>query len=145
MKILDSSWEEIVCSKTDCKRAQKWFTWGKSRFLQCWADNTPPFTSSSFPRYTLSDWAMHSQQNNIPSRWQVGLQPALRHGKIKATLLASDFHILHVVKTREVPRYGWCSGCFLPMVSFLGDAKRSSHAAEADGSEGCSPSCRICL
>lgn len=73
----------------------------------CSAGQTTPLPlPSPLSRHTLSDWARHSQQNNFPSHWQVELQPALGHRKIKATQLAADFHVLHVVKARKVPRYG---------------------------------------
>lgn len=58
---------------------------------------------------------MHSQQNNFPSHWQVELQPALGHREIKATLLAADFHILHIVKAKKVPRYGRALATFSQM------------------------------
>lgn len=88
---------------------------------------------------------MHTQQDSFPSRWQVELQSVLGHGKIKVIQLAAEFHILHVVGARKVPRDGWCSDQFLTTVWLLGDAGRSSLAAEADGRGGCSPLCRIHL
>lgn len=46
---------------------------------------------------------MHPQQDRFPSHWQVELQPALGHGKIKAIQLAAEFRTLRAMAGAQ----GW--------------------------------------
>lgn len=46
---------------------------------------------------------MHTQQENFPS-WQMELQLAFWHGKIKVIQLAAELHNLHVMEAKMASR-----------------------------------------